>query len=143
VLAAIVVEGQSSGSSRISGGAARSASSQTTVAPLMRMRFCASTQSPTPLSLSVLRDRNSGDVETAVGVAPQMQRRLVDAQQAQAQLQTRQRRPREDALDAGKGQRRLPLSIGNAHIGEDQIGVDPLPTGFDLPDDDRSGPAFG
>ena len=89
-----------------------------------------------PAVTTLRRDRNSCDVELAVGVAPQVQRRRVDAQQAQTNLQPWQRRPREDALDAGKGQRRLPLSIGNAHIGKDQIGVDPLPTGFDLPDDD-------
>ena len=82
-------------------------------------------------------DGDAGDVETAVTVATQMQRRLVDLQQAQTQPQVRYRRPRENAVHTREGQRRPPISAGDDHVRQHQVGIDAGPAGVDPPDADR------
>ena len=86
---------------------------------------------------TILADRDPRDIEAAVHVAAQMQGWLGDLQQAQAQLPVRNRRPGENAFDTRKGQCRLPLCIGNAHVGEDQVRIEAGPAGLNLANDNR------
>jgi hypothetical protein len=69
-------------------------------------------------------DRDAGDIELAVASRRRCSVGSSRRNRLQAQLQPWQRRPGEDALDAAEGQRRLPLGIGDANIGEDQVGIE-------------------
>ena len=82
----------------------------------------------------ITRERYAGNRQLAIAAAPQMQRRFVDIQQAQAQLAARHGPPGEYGFDPGKGQRRASFGVGNANVQQGEVRIDPGPAGLDAPD---------
>lgn len=120
-------------SSKISAGAPRGSSSQTTVAPRMRIRFWARIQSETSVLLAC-RSTGIQQRKYPALIAPDVQSRLVYAQKAQGQLRAWHRPPGQNRFDTGKRYRRLPLRIGNPYIKQGQIRIDTSPGSLDLAD---------
>ena len=82
-------------------------------------------------------DRNPGDEVLPGRVAPNVECRLVDAQEAQLDRSSRHRPPGQDCFNLRERQRRPSLYIADTHIAQRQIGVDAVPAGFDATDTDR------
>ena len=81
--------------------------------------------------------RNPGNKEMPFAITPQMECRLINAQQPQPRLGVGDRPPGQDGLDTREGQRWASGGIVHLHVKQSQIRIDPLPAGLDATDADR------
>ena len=85
----------------------------------------------------IIGQRDPGNKKAAVGVAAQIQRRLIDTQQAQLERAAGHGQPGHDRLDARESQRRPAFGVEHTHVEQVEIGINAVPACLDAPDADR------
>ena len=81
--------------------------------------------------------RHAGHRQLAVEFAAHVQHRAVESQQGQGRAQANQALPGEHAFDTGQRKGRCTLAVGDHHVVEDEIRIQPLPARLDTADAHR------